>query len=515
MRTLTSLAGLATIVLLVATACAGDDGGGKLSPLESVPADITLLASIQIKQAVEDLDLRSLFEEVGAADELDVSSLEEALAKLEELIGVNPAQIDELLLVGSQELLEGDTGSAVPQGPPPRPVVLTEGPAGTVVPRSSVAGTPAPRVIEVEGAPPRRVVESRSVVREEGPNLGGPPEGLLVFVKGSYDPDLVRAAFQRQSEEPLRTSIYNGQELIIGEEDAALAFLQDDLVVIGSEPSVQSVIDVRAGDKPDLEGDFLDSFRAMGSPLVKMLFAVPKEALDELDLEDTENLPIQIDPSIFQVESFGLVLDKSGDQITLNITVDYPDITSARKARDAFTGLVAFLKAFIVGGEIGDLLQKLEVSFSGSQLRIDFSLTTEELKDAIETLQSPGAGAGLPESRNTELKTIQTAVTAAMADNNLTTISPVTATDDMSVFPDTTTVVGASSLGAGSVTGLRLYDHDSEQGNTSSGPKIRYATQKATRCKYLAQSDGTVEFAGKADNTVGTLDQSRADCYGN
>ena len=385
MRRLTFLTGLATILLLVATACSNGEGDGKRSPLDSVPADTTLLASIQIKQAVEDLDLRSLFEQVGAADELDVSSLEEALAKLEELIGVNPAQIDELLLVGSQELLERDTGGTVPEGPPPRPVILT-----TPVPRSSVAGTPAPRVIEVEGAPPRRVVESRSVVREEGPNLRGLPKGLLVFVKGAYDPDLVRAAFERKSEEPLRTSIYNGQELIIGEEGAALAFLQDDFVVIGSEPSVQSVIDVRAGDKPALVGDFLDSFLDMGSPLAKMLFALPEDALDELTSGDSDGIsgPIQIDPSIFQVESLGLVLDKSGDQITLNISANYPDITSAKKARDAFTGLVAFLKAFIVGGEIGDLLQKLEVSFSGSQLRIDFALTTEELKDAIEALRS-------------------------------------------------------------------------------------------------------------------------------
>ena len=376
MRKLTSVVGLAVFVVLVATACAGDDteGGGKRSLLESIPADTALLASVRIKQAVEDMDIQTAFAAFAEAAKLDSSSLNEALFEVDKRTGLNPAQIDELLLVGSQELFDDDAEGTFREEPP-RPVVIT-----ALVPHSSG-----------EGTPPIRVIESHSGGREEGPFLGGSPDGLLLFAKGSYDPDLVTAAIEQEIETPLTAATFNGQEIITGEANAALAFLQDDLIVIGSERSVQAVIDVRAGDKPALEGDFLDAFRDMGNPLAKMLIKVPEEAREGLDLEDTEDLPIRIDPSIFLVQSLGLILDKTGDEISVSLSADYPDITSARKARDAVTGLVAFLNAFIVGVEVGELLDKMEVSFSGSQLSIDLSLSAEELKEAIEALQSSDA----------------------------------------------------------------------------------------------------------------------------
>ena len=121
-------------------------------------------------------------------------------------------------------------------------------------------------------------------------------------------------------------------------------------------------------------------------------------------------------------------------------------------------------------------------------------------------------GKGDTEARNTELSNIQAAVTAAMSDKNVTAIVAVAATDDMSVFPDTTSAVGVTTVAAGSVAGLRLYNHDNDQSNGTNGPQIRYATLKTTKCKYLVQNDGTVEFASKADNTVGTLTADDADC---
>ena len=111
-----------------------------------------------------------------------------------------------------------------------------------------------------------------------------------------------------------------------------------------------------------------------------------------------------------------------------------------------------------------------------------------------------------------ELENLQAAVTAAMSDNKVTRITPVAATNDMSMFQDTTTAVGVTSVAAGSIPGLRLYNHDSDQSNATNGPQIRYTTSKTTECKYLAQADGTVEFASRADNAIGTLDPAQADC---
>ena len=100
-------------------------------------------------------------------------------------------------------------------------------------------------------------------------------------------------------------------------------------------------------------------------------------------------------------------------------------------------------------------------------------------------------GSGETEANATELQNIQTAVVSMMVDNGITTLAPAADNNDMTAWPDTTTIV-SGTLGVGSVAGLRLFGHDIDQSDTTNGPLVNYLASNTTKCIYSALADGTV-----------------------
>ena len=114
-------------------------------------------------------------------------------------------------------------------------------------------------------------------------------------------------------------------------------------------------------------------------------------------------------------------------------------------------------------------------------------------------------------ARKTELATIQRAVSAAMVDNRLSTITPVaSATNDMTAFPDTTWNDGAT-ITAPDTAGVVLYNHDNRGEKADDAPGwIRYVITQTTKCKYLVTADGTVSWADTSGNPTDVV--GAADC---
>ena len=403
LRKLTALISLAIALILAAAACTGGGEDGedeKRSALDSVPSDAALLASFQVREALLDTDIQGLFAEFAAAAELEFSTLLAAAADPQEEIGINLVEIEEVLFFASEEvfdeglaegILEG-RGEATPVAPrierrlePLGVPHLSEGTPAPVpvhpreVPRPS-EGTPAPVL--------PRVVESRSVVEQSAGALGD--SGALLLT-GAYDRNTVIAAMERE-QGPLEATVYNGQEILLWrDDDGAIAFVQEDMLVLGSVVGVQAVIDVRQGSRPAVSGALLDSFNALGDPLAKALLNVPEKALRELTRELEEGgSPFGINPGLFQVHSVGLALDKEGERFALMITADYADEASATKASAGLTGLLGFARAFIADEDLGTLLEEVEITSSGSQLRIALTVAPEELGSVIDAVEELG-----------------------------------------------------------------------------------------------------------------------------
>jgi hypothetical protein len=106
------------------------------------------------------------------------------------------------------------------------------------------------------------------------------------------------------------------------------------------------------------------------------------------------------------------------------------------------------------------------------------------------------------EARLTELHEIQSAVAAMMADNHLDKLpNPVgTATNDMSAFPDATSVAGSASKAkdpkgnpyqSGDRNGYLLYGHDLT-GSNDRAALVNYITWHYTRGTYTVNATGEV-----------------------
>ena len=111
-------------------------------------------------------------------------------------------------------------------------------------------------------------------------------------------------------------------------------------------------------------------------------------------------------------------------------------------------------------------------------------------------------GRGETEASETEFANIQSSVVAMMTDNQLKTLpTPVdtTATDNMSLFPDTTAAAsrgtdpdGTTYLGTDKV-GFILYQHDivAADGSSTNGT-VNYVVTETTKGTYTVDSSGTV-----------------------
>ena len=131
-------------------------------------------------------------------------------------------------------------------------------------------------------------------------------------------------------------------------------------------------------------------------------------------------------------------------------------------------------------------------------------------------------GAGEEEAAETELANLQTAVISMMVDNGASSITGVAlSTNDMYLFPDTTTLLAdrganaafvTAAIGEGDITagvnGYRLWGHqliddvngdgtyligtDSMSGGVESTGLVKYVGQQQTTRYYTVDDDGTV-----------------------
>ena len=110
-------------------------------------------------------------------------------------------------------------------------------------------------------------------------------------------------------------------------------------------------------------------------------------------------------------------------------------------------------------------------------------------------------GRGEEEAGETEFANIQSAVVAMMTDNGLSTLPTavnVTATDNMSLFPDTTAAASKGTdpngdgYGASDKAGFILYQHDITGDNATTN-LVNYVATETTKGTYIVDAAGTVE----------------------
>ena len=319
---------LTTIVLVVAALAAlGCQPAAAPRPTSFVPEGVDFIGGVELARVLGDPDLKEFYESV-AKDGDDPATFEAALAKVHAETGIDVTQFSRLTFFGSSS---GEQAAAV-----------------------------------VEGS----------------------------FVQA----DLLKAieqAFDTQAS----TSQHNGHDLHVfsvddspdnlgefpvdlGDEEAALAFLDAQTLVVGHTDMVRQVIDVFEGDRDGASGSVMDAYEALGDSLVRFVVEVPSDVLGDLD-DRPLGLPFDVE-AFSDIQLVAIEVDKDGGEIKATVSMEFGTSASAAQAGDTIDGFLKLARGLLPDEEIRDVLKGLEVATIGKKVKIDFEITVDRLRELAE-----------------------------------------------------------------------------------------------------------------------------------
>ena len=319
-------AALAAAVLLSLAVAACSDAPPP-EPIDLVPADSNLVAHVDLGRILLDPDVSGGFESVPLGED-GPATLDEALAEFEAETGIDLLQFANIVVFGAVD------------------------PAGL----------------------------------DDQPDFG-------ILARGTFNGDAILDKIRLSSGGELREDEYRGHALLIGtEEDGSetvITVLADEVFVFGTLGAVTSVIDVLEDGEGALAGPLLDTYVALGDPLVKAAFAVPPGAFDDLAGAPTDAIPIPFDPSLLSdIQIVGFAADKEADLVTVTLTLEYASASSAEDASEYFSALLTLAGPFLPPGAAADLLNQIAVEYSGSTVEVSISATVDQLTAAADEVGS-------------------------------------------------------------------------------------------------------------------------------
>lgn len=331
-------AALAAAVLLSLTACASDQTPKPTAtpaptptatpppePIDLVPTDANLLANVDLGRILLDPDLAQVFESVPFG-RYGPGSLDDALAEVEAETGINLLQFSRIVVFGAFDLTGPD---------------------------------------------------------DQGVGASG---DFSILARGTFGGDAILERIRLNSDGEFRKDEYRGHALLIeaeeGRSEITMTVLADGIFVAGPVGAVISVIDVLEVGGGALSGPLLDTYVALGDPLMKAAVAVPREAFDDLPAKVG---PIPLERlRLSDIRIVGFVGDKEANLVTATVTLEYTTAASATVASDWFHALSTLAGSLIPPGAAVDLIDLIDVSLVEATVRISFSATVDQLTDAIE-----------------------------------------------------------------------------------------------------------------------------------
>lgn len=323
------------LAALVATAgctsfLGGDDGSGGDAKLDSVPADAQMVGYVDVDGAVGDDSLRSLtntlLETQAENAEYDPgpASVPELLDEFENESGLDPAGVHDVTYFASTD---------------------TDAP---------MAGESAGMILTSEYSEDELV----SAMREDGSELSETTYG----------------------ETTLYTYGYEGS--------SALAVLGDGTFALGDRSSVESVVDVRAGDTDALNGELRTTYENTRDGYARFAMDVPQEDVPA----DQIGAGSPVDTSAFNTVQFvSGSFYTSGDEVGLEVDLTSEDESSASRTYDVVDGAIGMYSG-MVEDELRATLEKLTVSQDGDTVTVSYTNTVSDLEEQIESYNATLAG---------------------------------------------------------------------------------------------------------------------------
>ncbi len=321
------------LILIIAIAsipiaCGSDSSDDSDTPesIKLVPEKANLLGSLDIAALLADEEIASYFNEMEKEDD-DAQSLEEAL---ENALGT--ADVEEaILFMDLTDIPDTDE--------------LTED-----------------------------IGDDALLDMDVGWELGGDSYGGLIMI-GNYHENAVLSSIESEQEIELATTNYKDYTIHY-DEDSAIAFLQDDVFVLGSMQAVKDVIDVKEGDQSSVRGDVLVKYNALGDTLFKLAALIPPELMEENIEDNVDDDMMSLEATGLQeMESITLSVDKKGSAFPIALEICF----SSKESADDFETTIALLLGLFGLGDIA-------ISLDGSCVDMSIDITRELIEGMMENL---------------------------------------------------------------------------------------------------------------------------------
>ena len=210
---------------------------------------------------------------------------------------------------------------------------------------------------------------------------------LGCIFEGIFDEKQFIDNMEEEAGEEFTTSDYKGYKLYIDKEDEfGIAFLSDEMLLLGTTKAVKDAIDVSKGERQQVSGILLETYNRLGDALIKFACEFPEEAWETIEESVPGDIPISLE--VFaNIDIIGFALNKEAETITVRITPHFLSTDSAQDARDTLSGAIMLSRATLEAPEIKELLRKVKVTLNDSWVTIALEITLSELEQLTETFR--------------------------------------------------------------------------------------------------------------------------------
>jgi hypothetical protein len=219
-----------------------------------------------------------------------------------------------------------------------------------------------------------------------------------VIARGQVNQDRLLSALEDSGEYTVSTVDYAGHRVYVDHADAdnpAIAFLNDEMLVLGSLAAVQDVIDVQQGNLPQAGGAVYDAFVSLGEPWFSMAMTPPQAAAGDFSGSLGGGPGFGMMPALdalADLEIVSLVVDKPGGDLKVEATLDFLTAQSANDLRYALDGFLNLAAAFTPDPETRALLERVEARVQDSRLTIKFQAPVSQIIEVARKSEQGPAG---------------------------------------------------------------------------------------------------------------------------
>jgi hypothetical protein len=212
-----------------------------------------------------------------------------------------------------------------------------------------------------------------------------------IIIGGTFNKSDLMAAIQSASGTGLSTIKYKDYEIYTDElQESAIAFLSDNMLVVGAMEPVKDVIDVKKGDSEALSGEVLDTYNQLGSALIKLTIAVPP-GVAEGQLGQSASQLLGNLSAFDNVKTVGVTLSTNNESVVFNLKLCTTDSDSAQSIKQTIDNLVTFAK-FSTGTSgnqqqkqmLDTLLNNVKVTRSDTCVNVSITATLTQIEELIQ-----------------------------------------------------------------------------------------------------------------------------------